>query len=135
MNKFCSNMLEIMFFFALFDCLYIIESFKKIREIAGFIPNPSRFHGKNWKCKSLTKNLLKPEPERIEACWNTVHCYIAVSPKEPAYSMHIFNNINPFHHINDQFALKNVNLIIKDQFALSNMQKKWLWEDFDEIWK
>ena len=34
-------------FFALFDCLYVIESLKKIREIAGFIPNPLRFHKKN----------------------------------------------------------------------------------------
>ena len=33
-----------------------------------------RFHGKNWKRKSPTKNLLKPELERIEACRNTVHC-------------------------------------------------------------
>ena len=66
-------MLQIMCFFALFDCLYVIESFKKIREIAGFIPNPLRFHEKNWKRKSPTKNSLKPEPERIEACRYTVH--------------------------------------------------------------
>ena len=26
----------------------IIENFKKIREIAGFIPNPLRFHEKNF---------------------------------------------------------------------------------------
>ena len=53
-------------FFALFDCLYIIESFKKIHEIAGFIPNPLRFH---------EKKLLKPELERIEAFWNTEQCH------------------------------------------------------------
>ncbi len=35
------------FFFSLFNCLYIIESFKKIREIAGFIPNLLRFQEKN----------------------------------------------------------------------------------------
>ena len=46
-------MLEIMFF-ALFDCLYVIESFKKIREIAGFIPNPLRFHEKNFWEAELT---------------------------------------------------------------------------------
>ena len=34
-------------FFALFNSLYIIESFKKINEIAGFIPNSLRFHEKN----------------------------------------------------------------------------------------
>ena len=37
-----------------------------------FIPNPLRFHEKNWNRKSPTKNSLKPEPERIEACRNTV---------------------------------------------------------------
>ena len=47
----------------------MIESFKKNCEIAGFIPNPLRFHE-----ISPTKNLLKPELERREACRNTVHC-------------------------------------------------------------
>ena len=39
-------MLKIMFF-SIFHCEFqysIIESLKKIREIAGFIPNPLRFH-------------------------------------------------------------------------------------------
>ena len=36
------------FFFSLFDCLYIIESLKKIREIAEFIPNQLCFHEKNF---------------------------------------------------------------------------------------
>ena len=33
-----------------------------------------RFHKKNWECKSPTKNSLKLEHERIEACQNTVQC-------------------------------------------------------------
>ena len=46
-------------FFALFDCLYIIESLKKIREIAGFIPNPLRFHKKKLKAQKFDQKFVK----------------------------------------------------------------------------
>ena len=65
-------MLKIMFF-CTFRLLIYNRKFKKIREIAGFIPNPLRFHEKNLKSRSPTKNSLKPEPERIETCRNTMH--------------------------------------------------------------
>ena len=61
-----------MIFFAHFDCKFqysIIESLNKIREIAGFIPNRCVF---TKKLKAKAKNLLKQEPERIEAFRNTV---------------------------------------------------------------
>ena len=68
-------MLKIMFFCILEPLLFkIIWLYnKKIRENAGFITNLLGFHEKKLKAqKSDSENLLKTEPERIEAVRNSV---------------------------------------------------------------
>ena len=58
-----------------------------------------RFHEKNWKHKSPTKNSLKPEPERIEAYRNTVHC------QYQSYNLFVLGT----RHGNDCFANLSMN--------------------------
>ena len=65
-NFFCTFRLPLL-------CEIYNRKFKKFREIAGFILNPLRFHKKTEIRFWEAENLLKPEPERIEAFRNTVH--------------------------------------------------------------
>ena len=100
-------MLEIMFFYTFrlpLLCKIYNRKFKKFREIAGFIPNPLRFHKKTEIRFWEAENLLKPEPERIEAFRNTVQCnwkqrYCTLTAKICSVNMESYPQINSCTHI------------------------------------